>query len=61
MNARSESGLLGQDLFLPSWNELGQSWSSYPMSSGEATCWIRELLSSAGVEKYEIFPVTVLA
>ena len=55
VNARSESGLLGQDLFLPSWNELGQSWSSYPMSSGEATCWIRELLSSAGVEKYEIF------
>ena len=55
MDARSESGLHGQDLFLPSWNEVGQSWSAYPMSSGEATCWIRELLSSAGVEDYERF------
>ena len=55
MDARSESGLHGQDLFLPTWNEVGQSWSSYPMSSGEATCWIRELLSSAGVEDYERF------
>ena len=55
MDARSQSGLHGQDLFLPSWNEVGQSWSAYPMSSGEATCWIRELLSSAGVEDYERF------
>ena len=55
MDARSQSGLHGQDLFLPSWNEVGQSWSSYPMSSGEATCWIRELLSSSGVEDYERF------
>ena len=55
MNARSDSGLHGQDLFLPSWNEIGQSWSAYPMSSGEATCWIRELLSTAGVEDYDRF------
>ena len=55
MDARSQSGLHGQNLFLPSWNEVGQSWSAHPMSSGEATCWIRELLSSAGVEDYERF------
>ena len=55
MDARSDSGLHGQDLFLPSWNEVGQSWSAHPMSSGEATCWIRELLSSAGVEGYQRF------
>ena len=57
MDARSESGLHGQDLFLPSWNEVGQSRSAYPMSSGEATCWIRELLSTAGVEDYDRFSI----
>lgn len=43
MTARSESGLQTQDLFLPSWNEVAQTWSSCPVSSGEATCWMREL------------------
>ena len=41
--------------FLPSWNEVAQTWSAYPMSSGEATCWIRELLSAAHVSDSERF------
>lgn len=44
MTAREECGFDDNSPFLPSWNEVQQTWSSYPMSSGEATCWIREFL-----------------
>lgn len=55
MTARSDSGLQAQALFLPSWNEVAQTWSSCPMSSGEVTCWIRELLAMAEVDNYDSF------
>ena len=42
--ARKDSGLENGLLFLPSWNEVSGTWSKQPMSSGEATCWIREIL-----------------
>ena len=51
MSARSSMGLDEGSIFLPSWNEVAQSWSSCPMSSGEATCWIRELLSASQVSQ----------
>eukprot|EP00435_Cladocopium_sp_Y103_P035869 s3789_g9.t1 len=49
------AGLSEGKLFLPSWNEVAQIWSSEAMSSGEATCWIRELLSAAGVDELQKF------
>ena len=55
IRARSEAGLDDKKIFLPSWNEVAQTWSAYPMSSGEATCWIRELLSAAHVSDSERF------
>ena len=51
MRARSNTGLDEGKIFLPSWNEVAQSWSSCPMSSGEATCWIRELLAASQVQQ----------
>lgn len=55
MDARRECGLEQHQLFLPSWNELAQSWAQHPMSSGEATCWIREILSMESVDGYSKF------
>jgi len=55
MTARSDSGLQAQALFLPSWNEVAQTWPSCPMSSGEVTCWIRELLAMSEVDNYNSF------
>ena len=55
ISARASSGLDEQTLFLPSWNEVGASWSSYPMSSGECTCWIREFLEEEFGEKAMTF------
>jgi hypothetical protein len=51
MLARSNTGLDEGKIFLPSWNEVAQTWSSCPMSSGEATCWIRELLAANQVQQ----------
>eukprot|EP00435_Cladocopium_sp_Y103_P013624 s4538_g3.t1 len=55
MAARTKSGLDNHKLFLPSWNEVAQTWANHPMSSGEATCWIRELLFDANVEASQKF------
>lgn len=55
MEARTTAGLDSQATFLPSWNEVARSWSSHPMSSGEATCWIRELLQQRLVPNPENF------
>ena len=57
-STRSETGLDDKKIFLPSWNEVAQTWSAYPMSSGEATCWIRELLFAAHVPDSEGFQAT---
>lgn len=54
-DAREESGLNQQSLFVPAWNEVSQTWSPYPMSSGEATCWIRELLHQCGISDVDRF------
>ena len=51
MQARTTCGLDEQQLFLPSWNEVGASWSSHVMSSGECTCWMREFLEEEFGEK----------
>ena len=50
MAAREKAGLNRGTLFLPSWNEVSQTWANHPMSSGEATTWIREFLADAHVE-----------
>ena len=55
ISARADAGLTGSKIFLPSWNEIANTWSGYRMSSGEATCWIRELLAGASVYMYEKF------
>eukprot|EP00435_Cladocopium_sp_Y103_P007580 s5022_g2.t1 len=55
MAARSKAGLDNHKLFLPSWNEIAQTWANYPMSSGEATCWIRELLFDANIDASQKF------
>ena len=51
----TDAGLDDKKIFLPSWNEVAQTLSAYPMSSGEATCWIRELLFAAHVPDSEGF------
>eukprot|EP00435_Cladocopium_sp_Y103_P013036 s4599_g3.t1 len=55
MAARSKAGLDNHKLFLPSWNEVAQTWANYPMSSGEATCWIREILFDANIDASQKF------
>ena len=55
IQARSDAGLNDRKILLPSWNEVAQTWSAYPMSSGEATCWIRELLTTSDVSDSERF------
>ena len=50
-DARAASGLDKGSLFLPSWHEISGAWSKQPMSSGEAMCWIREILHMSGVQE----------
>lgn len=38
------AGLASSVAFIPSWNELASTWASSRMTSGEATCWLREFL-----------------
>ena len=45
-----------RQVFLPSWNDRAGSWASAPMSTTEATCFLRELLEpTVGPEEVMVF------
>lgn len=52
MTARASMGLDHCDPFLPSWSESAQKWADQPMTSAEASSWLRELLApTSGVAR----------
>lgn len=48
LEARDEEGLVISDFVLPSFSQKYGMWLDQPMSSSEATCWLREFLSRSG-------------
>ena len=44
VRARRDQGLENLGFFLASWSDSTSAWASEPMSTGEATCWLREIL-----------------
>ena len=44
LQARSQSGLGYEDLLVPSFDDRFARWTQIPMSSAEATCFLREIL-----------------
>ena len=45
--ARQDAGFQSAPFFTMSWSDVHSTWSGSRMSTGEATCWLRELLQPA--------------
>lgn len=54
LGARQREGLVFDDYSLPSFSERRGDWTDAPMSSSEATCFMRDYLLEAGVSRDDL-------